>query len=510
MTEILIKAGAFLYSSDKKISRAVNKLLDLLFGFDAENTLPASAHKKLNAFFSKNTFLYLFLAAVISAFSASMPVTFGYVPLILLVFIFSFARPAAGLALTALFFAMDTRADLGLITIFSTQALLLMNILGMAFNLAVTKAYRNIVYAGITPVLLLLFASVIPMLYMPQKTVIIKNLIKSSELFIVYFLCVLFIRKKEDFKTILAFLSFTIFILLVLSIRDFMNPKAILPVIEIQKDVFIPRLSGGMGATAFPAWLNMVFPVSLALLLSFKYGKLRGILFFISSVLIFASIIALPFSRAGWIVLLISVLLIITSIITNIVRQNRKKITITAVFIFGSIISVFMLNSVTGNAFSSLRARALHTFKTGTASYSSMQNRVYFLKMGIKMAKDYPFGIGPGNHKNLAYKYRIKKDMDPAYVHHLHNLYIQTLVNSGILGLLSLAVFFIYFLYYVVSSWNAARSPRDKIIIYFFLVSFIAFAAESMFDVFLIFSRGVFLGFIFGSFIGYISDKTNR
>lgn len=510
MTEILIKTGNFLYSCDKKISKIINRFFGCVLGFDTGATIPAAVHEKLNGLLSKNTFLILCAAAVFSAMSASVPGAFGFVPLILLVFIFSFVSPAAGLAMTALFFAIDARADLGQVTVFSTQALLTMNIIGAALNLAVTKVYKNIVYTGITPALLMLLASFIPALYMPQKIVIIKNIIKSSELFIVYFLCVLFIRKKEDFKNILAFLSFTIFIFLAVSVRDFINPAAILPVIEIQKDVFIPRLSGGMGVTALPAWLNMVFPVSLALLLSFKYGKLRGILFFISSSLIFASIIALPFSRAGWIVLVISVLLIIISLITNIIRQNKKKIIITAVFVFGAIISCFMLTVITGDVFSSLKSRTLQTFKTGTVSYSSMQNRLYFLEMGIKMAGDYPFGIGPGNHKNIAYKYRIKKDMDPAYIHHLHNLYIQILVNSGILGLLSLAGFFIYFLYYAVSSWKLIRNPDDKIIIYFFLVSFIAFAAESMFDVFLIFSRGVFLGFVFGSFIGYISEKTNR
>ncbi len=510
MTKILIKTGDFLYSFDKKISRAVNRLFDLFFGFDTENTMPASVYKKLEGLLSKNSFLILCLAAVISSISVSLPGAFGYAVLILMVFIFSFARPAAGLALTALFFAMDTRADLGPVTIFSTQALLTMNIIGAALNLAVTKSYKNAVYTGITPALLLLVAALIPALYMPQKTVIIKSLLKSSELFIAYFLCVLFIRKKEDFANILAFLSFTVLILLALSARDFLNPKAILPVIEIQEDIFIPRLSGGMGVTAFPAWLNMVFPVSLALLLSFKYGKLRGFLFFISSSLIFASIIALPFSRAGWIVLVISVFLIIISLISGVVKQNIKKITVAAVFVFGSVVSVFMLNAVTGDAFASLRTRALDTFKSGTASYSSMQNRIYFLKMGIKMTGDYPLGIGPGNHKNIAYKYRIKKDMDPAYIHHLHNLYIQVLVETGILGLIALALFFVYFLYFVITAWKKSGPGKDKIIIYFFLVSFTCFALESMFDVFLIFSRGVFAGFIFGSFIGYISRKTGR
>jgi len=130
--------------------------------------------------------------------------------------------------------------------------------------------------------------------------------------------------------------------------------------------------------------------------------------------------------------------------------------------------------------------------------------------MGIKMTGDYPLGIGPGNHKNIAYKYRIKKDMDPAYIHHLHNLYIQVLVETGILGLIALALFFVYFLYFVITAWKKSGPGKDKIIIYFFLVSFTCFALESMFDVFLIFSRGVFAGFIFGSFIGYISRKTGR
>jgi O-antigen ligase len=388
--------------------------------------------------------------------------------------------------------AMDTPSLFGASTvIYSNEAMLLVFASGAFIHASIFGIRTRQSYPGIFLIFLCFLFYALPLLYMPEKIVILKGLTKNFEIIFVYFSIIVFFRSSSETRTGLIFISASVFLLFVSALYSFYFDRTSLNFLIGPGSRPIYRIDAGMGLTAFPAYLNIVLPASFAAMLMYGKNTFMRYALLLACALAIASVIAFPLSRAGWIVLIITVGFILFYL-------NRLKTGKTAVIavLSGVIISIFLLFAVSGKyAFENMLFRASSSMDMNESSYLSAINRIIYFKTGTKMLKAYPMGIGPGSYKYIGWKFIDDRNLDPAYMHHLHNLPLQTAVESGVFGLLSMITLFIYILLSCSESFKNG-TLHERILAVAGAASVLALFFSGLFDMPLVYSRGIFAVFI--------------
>ncbi len=85
-------------------------------------------------------------------------------------------------------------------------------------------------------------------------------------------------------------------------------------------------------------------------------------------------------------------------------------------------------------------------------NYSTNLQRLEVWQTGLKILNDFPMGIGILNFENIYPHYL---QANSKFLPHAHNWYLQTFIESGILGALTFYIFYFYLIYFVFKNLNS-------------------------------------------------------
>ena len=243
------------------------------------------------------------------------------------------------------------------------------------------------------------------------------------------------------FRNFTKFVLFTVLLLFIDSIFQYFNGTNLL---GIQKSSY-GKISSFFGRDVkLGAYLARIYIFAFMFIYLFLDKKLLNILYLNIFNLLFATIILLTGERTAFLLFTLNFLLI-----NFITKENflNKTITILVVALV-SLIVIINLKEV--------KARFIdHTFTQITESNMNNSDYNFFstehekhYKISYKMFKDSKFfGQGPNSFRNLCSqeKFRLSVNGDGCSTHP-HNIYVQILGETGLIGLLFLlfAFFYIY------------------------------------------------------------------
>lgn len=141
----------------------------------------------------------------------------------------------------------------------------------------------------------------------------------------------------------------------------------------------------------------------------------------------------LTFSRTTYIIGIFVV------IITSVFSSNRKNIIISTIISLPLSISIIKLCNIANTA---------NRIANTSLKASELQTRFLYYIDGLKIIKDFPFGLG---HLGYYYIQRYYQTGSLYYVKYIHNSLIQIVLDIGIIGG---TVVIIYFVYNIITNTN--------------------------------------------------------
>ena len=499
----------FFRQTDVLISGFINLRLLSVFK-KSEHSKTYSLLKKISSLSSGQAVMFLTVFAAVSWITVLFLGFKSFIIILPAVFLLSAANPLYGIFSFIVLFMFDLPNDIASgLTVHSAETVLFFIILGFFVHLMVFGADKKNEYTGISLFLVITVFSLISILYVPEKKSVLKGLMRVCEP-VVFFAAVSLFFRKENFLKMLS-LAFTLSVipLLSVSLYHFLYIRELLIFIPFSENFFLFRPSGGMGVTALPAYLNIIFPVSLIGVILFSRGKkYPGFLLFLSA-LIPAVMFAVPSSRAGWIVFFIFLSAFIPLLFLKKSPLAAYKKPFLIILVSSAFLGVFLINIISeGRGYEAFKYRITDSFTPETSSAESAMGRVEFIKLALNILKDSPLGVGPGNYHNSLTSYIDSDSIDRAVFHHLHNLHLQTAVEYGLHVYLAALVLFLYLFFLLTQKMQNSQAPEDKSICMLFMLCLGIFFIQGFFDVFTVFARGAQYGIIFGMIAGYL-NKTS-
>lgn len=187
----------------------------------------------------------------------------------------------------------------------------------------------------------------------------------------------------------------------------------------------------------FAGFLELVIPVSIAVLMSCPAGRFYRSLGFGVIVAVLFLAFALAQSRAGWISLAISLLVMVVIIFKKTQGQKKNVFVwfLIAIVLFGGL---YIKRDVLYK-----RVKQTTDFTQGEKE-ASFETRLLMWKATLKMVRDNPLiGVGIGDFDAGYYRYRPKELCDQRAVY-AHNDYLHMAAEMGILApLLMIGMLFI-------------------------------------------------------------------
>ncbi len=188
----------------------------------------------------------------------------------------------------------------------------------------------------------------------------------------------------------------------------------------------------------------------------------KAVILYSSAFVIIATALVFTFTRGSWLGAIAGIFIL--SFIFD-----RRYLLVTFVLF---ILIAFLLKDT------SVAKRFLSSFKPGQKTSAS--ERLYMWESGVKIIKDYPFGIGTDSLLKVYPKYKHKNAAEENQGH-LHNNLLQIAVIDGIPGLIAFLWIFISFWVYSVKTIIKSTGFMRIIIIISFVIS-ISFFINGFFE----------------------------
>lgn len=256
------------------------------------------------------------------------------------------------------------------------------------------------------------------------------------------------------------------------------------------------RISGIIGTFALSLlhnslgkFLVITTPI-IGIFYSLSKSRLTSLLFIILFLLSTSALI-LTFSRGSWIAF-------IGSIALWSAFKDRKSIIIFVIIFLLAAIFVFPV---------SITSRVTEGLKKG-----ALKNRPAYWKAAMKMIKERPilgFGYGSGIYAKIYPKYRPKDAFDEL-PSHVHNMYLATAVESGILGFLAfMQIFYVYIKETIKSILKSKNEPKRTILIGI-LASLTGLAINGLIEITLVNHEGMYFWILAGIAMGIVSRENDK
>ncbi len=499
---------------DRQITNAVQAVYSFLTRFFSLGPLSDAFFVKPGDRIRQSPAVFFILFAAAACANILFCKQYGFAAAFIIISWLSVAYPAMALALAAFLFPLDAPADLfGSFTVYTNELFLIILCAGALLNTILTNKKSIKLLSGIFLMLMFAAFALLPLFWVHDKTALFKAAVKGSEIFIMFFLASAVINDKKDFLLAVSGIVMGIFITTSVSFYQLIYEYDMLDKFYTGLEL-IPRLNGGMSVTTYSGYLNYLLMAAFLILFVSKNKILQITLFFLSS-FIFASQLAFPYSRNGWIVLSVLAILSITAVIRLKIKMGVLKlgsIFLIALIMTNILILSFISQHLTktpASGFKTLTSRTSSTFIKGSDTNYSTISRLEFYKIGLKVVQRYPLGVGAGNYKEMIFRFAKNSNIDPAFIHHMHNTYLHTLVTCGAGGLICLILIFIFLYYRIYLSFIRSKDKFTRISTVFTSLAFFGFMLGILLDSYTVFGRGIIFSILPGALFGLLNNPEN-
>lgn len=235
----------------------------------------------------------------------------------------------------------------------------------------------------------------------------------------------------------------------------------------------------------FAGYLILVLPLAFGSLLEEKH-RLRQVLLG-AVVLVMGLALALTYSRGGWLGAGAGLGLVLGSYFP---RHPRK-----AAWILFAAVAV-----AAGMLLSSPKLQARLSALGSVSRDAAVTGRIGYQKMALAMIREKPWlGHGGGNYPRVLERYVQSDSKGHKYLDaHIHNLYSQIAIETGVAGLAAFLAFIGIAIGYVVRGVRRLPPGEDRTRLIAALAGAVAFLIHNNFDVLIVTSRGIHFALILG------------
>ncbi|MAE64044.1 MAG: hypothetical protein CMJ18_07190 [Phycisphaeraceae bacterium] len=201
-----------------------------------------------------------------------------------------------------------------------------------------------------------------------------------------------------------------------------------------------PNGFGGVDNNGVAMIMVMGVPLSFFIAINSGSKIVKGMCFFSAAMMV--HVVLLSFSRGGQLGLVMVGMAIFT---VALIKLPRKHITIS--------MAIVMVMFTLHYAGPEVRDRFWSIFVDPEARDASAQSRLLTWKAAWQCIKDNPLGVGPRNFNLIASQYGLLGQKS------IHNLFLQTGADYGIMGMIGLTIFYLSTMYktFVMTTSRVAK-----------------------------------------------------
>jgi len=327
------------------------------------------------------------------------------------------------------------------ITIYPLEAILAVTVLVCIYKsvLGRDNYFKNmkLVYCYIPFVLCIMLSAIKSI----ELSLTVKEIVRWLELIVVYYLTINLINDDKKMRVVLYSMFLT------------MSMVSVFGIINIHYNGDTYRATSFFSnPNPLAGYANLIIPISFGMLMTSVclWERITLGIFTVLSIIIWV----LTFSRSAWFSLVLTMILVF-----SLIKAKKKRVVLLLV-VFLAISAILLLSSkITRNEF--MKTTTLNAVKV------SLESRALCYPIGLNMVKDdLILGIGIGNYPLLIKKYT--KDYELTHYlqvyelihHHLHNLYLQVFVETGLMGLSAFVFWLVCIVKYLVDSSKSLDNSR--------------------------------------------------
>ncbi len=328
------------------------------------------------------------------------------------------------------------------ITIYPLEIILAVSVLVCIYKsiLGRDNCFRNmkLVYCYIPFVLCIMLSAIKSI----ELSLTVKEIVRWLELIVIYYLTINLINDDKKMRVILYSIFLT---MAMVSVIGFININ------HTGEGYRVASFFGNPNPLA--GYTNLIIPVSFGMLMASVclWERITLGIFTVLSIITWI----LTFSRTGWLSLIMIMILVF-----SLIKVKKKRVVLVLVVFFAISAIILFLSSNTN-----IRGKFMKT-TTLNAVKAAFEPRAMGYPIGLNMVKDdLILGIGIGNYPLLIKKYTKVYELAYSQVydltrHHLHNLYLQLFVATGIMGLSAFIFWLVCIIKYLMSSLKSLENSR--------------------------------------------------
>lgn len=225
-------------------------------------------------------------------------------------------------------------------------------------------------------------------------------------------------------------------------------------------------------------------------------------------------IVVITQTRSNWLALAVTAAFAVIAIFIKAIKQRAHKLFFSFLIIFAVLVASLHLTfrDILSNRVSA-ESEVVELLLNGNIEeipYTSIGIRIHSWRAGLEAFLEKPLlGWGP-NGKTLAIQ---ESSKIPQYIKddygHLHNTYLEILVNFGIIGFAIFSIFIGWVVKSLIMAKKTKKMPED--IFLFSILALIFWSITNIFESYLMFWTGVFLfNIVLGGALTYIHSESKE
>ncbi|MCK5218804.1 O-antigen ligase family protein [bacterium] len=414
--------------------------------------------------------------------------------LVLAAGIITFYKPWYGLVVIALINPMDIPIELG-ITIHTNEFILAGIFTGWLLHILRRKAGSPISRSELFLAAPFIIALLLSALNAYEISSVCKQSLRWLQLIILAWYAANALRSEREVRVAILVLIITGALVSILGIiQTLAGPDSAmnsgLELLTLYSGTTMRAYSTFGHPNQFAGYIILVIPLAFIQFVEARQYWERFILGLAAVIMITALIFT--FTRAAWLaVFLVGLVLIYMNV--------PKKLLWIGVLLIAISVTVFLLNQGPLE-----KARQAVLKRVTSLGHPGQEDSVSFRKVcfitAVKMFQQHPLiGFGAGEYERNIRKY-FNEDYYAwqAMDKHIHNLYLQILIETGLLGLFSFLLLIAYYLTTMIKGFFRLPRGYPRQVLSGLIAGSIAFLIHNNFDVLTIFARGIHFGIIIG------------
>jgi putative inorganic carbon (hco3(-)) transporter len=413
------------------------------------------------------------------------------------------AAAGAGLSLGSLFWALlgvvllipcDLPLAFGSFIIYTNEAYLAGVAAGLAWRLSRPGALRSEAWTAAWPLLPFLAVAGLSLLGAADRAAGIKQWLRWGEFALVFILARCAVSDRAQFDRLVKGLLVLVLTVSALGVaQHFLGagwgagwfPTAA-PGADAMQGIRETRAYATFGhPNQFAGYLVLWLPLALVLFLMQEHW--RGALGYGLLVLLPGAALVLTYSRGGWVGTGLAVALVLGIAF----RRRPAKVGMVLLLLAAAGAGLFA-------AAPTLRQRVASLVRAGEDT--AVTGRIGYQRTALAMVRERPWlGQGAGNYPGILERYAPQGSPERIYLGaHIHNLYAQIAIETGLLGLAAFLGFLGLTLFRLIRGVRRVPDPADRLVLWALLAGGIAFLFHNNFDVLTIYARGIHFALLLG------------